>query len=150
MASRPSEIVRREKDLPVFDDEVGLVPEAPACERAHDRHTVWAENREELIKRVFAIAAELDSLKRGCDVSTVVGSTVGIGAGATVIGGLILAPPVAIAGLVVGSIAAVSNVTTCLVKVGMIKKRAKEVLELVNADEALHAVFLVHLEELLK
>ncbi|GMS82199.1 hypothetical protein PENTCL1PPCAC_4374, partial [Pristionchus entomophagus] len=151
MISTSSEIVRRAKDIPVFDDENGLlIPEAPASERAYDRHTVWAEGREEVMKRLSTIADELDSLKRGCDVSTVVGSTVGIGAGATVIGGLILAPPVAIAGLVVGSLAAAANVATSLVKVGVIRKRAREALELVREDELLHAVFLVHLDELLK
>ncbi|KAF8362146.1 hypothetical protein PRIPAC_89069 [Pristionchus pacificus] len=150
MASPPTESFRRVKDLPTYDDEIGLLPEAPASERAHDRHTVWVDEREEVIKRLFAIADELDSLKRGCDVSTVVGSTVGIGAGATVIGGLLIAPPVAIAGIVVGSLAAAANITTSLVKVGFIRKRAKEVLILVKEDEKLHDIFLVHLKELLK
>ncbi|GMT14123.1 hypothetical protein PFISCL1PPCAC_5420, partial [Pristionchus fissidentatus] len=146
-----TESSRRIKDIPTFDDEMGIfTPEAPASERSHDRLSVWAEHRDIVIKRIHDIADGLDSLKRKCDVSTVVGSTVGIGAGAAVIGGLILAPPVAIGGVVVGSLAAAANVTTSLVKVGVIRKRAREVVGLVQEDENLHAIFLLHLDELLK
>ncbi|VDO61758.1 unnamed protein product [Haemonchus placei] len=75
---------------------------------------------------------QLDKWERGCNISNVVGGVAGIGGGAAVIGGVILMPPVAVAGLAVGGVAAASNMATGLFKLHNLKKNvlaAKEMLE---------------------
>lgn len=72
----------------------------------------WSINREALVKNLLEMAADvrntrvlretthfqLDGVQFKCNVSTTVGSSVGIASGAAVIGGMILMPPVAIGG----------------------------------------------------
>ncbi|KAK6028026.1 Tat pathway signal sequence domain protein, partial [Ostertagia ostertagi] len=91
-----------------------------------------------MIKGLKALAKEhLDKWEHGCNISSVVGGVAGIGGGAAVIGGVILMPPVAVAGLAVGGVAAASNMATGLFKLHNLKKNvlaAKEMLESNNIE----------------
>ncbi|PIO61924.1 Tat pathway signal sequence domain protein [Teladorsagia circumcincta] len=126
--------------IPRYDDRNGkiLVPEDDFLlyKGAHDKTMIllncWMDNREVAEEELRRIADELDKWEHGCNISSVVGGVAGIGGGAAVIGGVILMPPVAVAGLAVGGVAAASNMATGLFKLHNLKKNvlaAKEMLE---------------------
>lgn len=127
-------------DVPRYDDKNGkiLVPEGDFLmyKGIHERTMIllnsWMDNREGAETELCKIADELDQWEKGCNISSVVGGVAGIGGGAAVIGGMVLMPPVAVAGLAVGAVAAASNLTTGILKMRNIKKNlltAKEMLE---------------------
>uniref|UniRef100_A0A0K0DKT2 DUF4203 domain-containing protein n=1 Tax=Angiostrongylus cantonensis TaxID=6313 RepID=A0A0K0DKT2_ANGCA len=70
---------------------------------------------------LYTCMLQLDRWEHGCNISSVVGGLAGIGGGTAVIGGVILMPPVAIAGLAVGGVAAASNLGTALLKMHNLK-----------------------------
>ncbi|WKX95951.1 hypothetical protein Q1695_012420 [Nippostrongylus brasiliensis] len=127
-------------DVPRYDDENGkiLIPEDDFLlyKGVHDKTMIllncWMDNRENAEAELRQIADELDRWEHGCNISSVVGGVAGIGGGAAVMGGVVLMPPVAVAGLVVGGVAALSNMTTGVLKMRNVKKNvaiAKEMLE---------------------
>lgn len=110
----------------------------------------WSNNRRRMVRQMEAIAEKLDNWEKGCAISTTVGSSVGIAAGFAVIGGLVLMPPVAIAGLIVGTAAGVSNVATGVTKYVVLKNHHKEATALIAEDERLFQELLESRKELME
>lgn len=97
----------------------------------------WSNNRRKMVRQMEAIAEKLDNWEKGCAISTTVGSSVGVASGIAVIGGLILMPPIAIAGLIVGTAAGVSNLATGVTKMFVSKSQHKEVTAMIEEDQRL-------------
>lgn len=110
----------------------------------------WSNNRRRMTRQMEAIAEKLNNWEKGCAISTTVGSSVGIASGLAVIGGLVLMPPVAIAGLIVGTAAGVSNLTTGVTKMVVLKNQHKEVTALMAEDERLFQDLLESRKELME
>lgn len=110
----------------------------------------WSNNRRKMTRKMEAIAEKLHNWEKGCAISTTVGSSVGIASGFAVIGGLALMPPVAIAGLVVGTAAGVSNFATGVTKLYVTKTLHKELMELIEEDSRLFEELLVSRQELME
>ncbi|CAI2346788.1 unnamed protein product [Caenorhabditis sp. 36 PRJEB53466] len=109
----------------------------------------WSHNRRSMVRKMEGIAEKLDNWEKGCAISTTVGSSVGVFSGFAVIGGLIVLPPVAIAGLIVGTAAGVANLATGLTKLMVSKQQHKEVTELIAKDSELFEELLRAREELM-
>ncbi|CCD68751.1 Apolipoprotein L3-like [Caenorhabditis elegans] len=110
----------------------------------------WSNNRRKIVRQMEGIAEKLDNWEKGCAISTAVGSTVGIASGIAVIGGLILMPPVAIAGLIVGTASGVSNLATGITKFFHTKGQHKEVAAMIAEDGVLFEELLKSREELME
>ncbi|CAL2033410.1 unnamed protein product [Caenorhabditis brenneri] len=110
----------------------------------------WSNNRRRMTRQMEAIAQKLDNWEKGCAISTTVGSSVGIASGFAVIGGLVLMPPVAIAGLIVGTAAGVSNFATGVTKHVVLKNLHKEVTVLLAEDRRLFEELLESRKELME
>ncbi|EGT56289.1 hypothetical protein CAEBREN_00973 [Caenorhabditis brenneri] len=110
----------------------------------------WSNNRRRMTRQMEAIAQKLDNWEKGCAISTTVGSSVGIASGFAVIGGLVLMPPVAIAGLIVGTAAGVSNFATGVTKHVVLKNLHKEVTVLLAEDGRLFEELLESRKELME
>ncbi|PAV84660.1 hypothetical protein WR25_00752 [Diploscapter pachys] len=119
----------------------------------------WHMKRKELLDKIAEVEADLRSLEKGCNVSMVVGSSVSAAGGIAIVAGLVI-PLVAvggrtilfesdfftliyflfrennilISGLIVCGVAAASNVTTSLVKIGVAKKKLKEIEVMLHQD----------------
>lgn len=110
----------------------------------------WSNNRRRMVRQMEAIAEKLDNWEKGCAISTTVGSSVGVVSGIAVIGGLVLMPPVAIAGLIVGTAAGVSNLATGVTKMFVSKNQHKDVMNLIDEDKKLFEELLKSREELME
>ncbi|CAI5440782.1 unnamed protein product [Caenorhabditis angaria] len=110
----------------------------------------WSNNRRHVIRKLDSIARELDEWEKNCSISTAVGSSVGIVSGGAVIGGLIFMPPVAIAGLIVGTVAGASNVVTGLAKWQHMKMKAKDVNAYCDHDKVLFEELMRDRDELME
>lgn len=96
------------------------------------------------------LVLQLENWERGCAISTTVGSTVGVASGFAVIGGLTLLPPVAIAGLLVGTAAGISNLVTGVTKHAVWKNLTKDLNALMEEDKRLFEELLKSREELME
>ncbi|EYC08339.1 hypothetical protein Y032_0066g3706 [Ancylostoma ceylanicum] len=131
--------------VPRYDEETGevMIPEDDfllykgVCDKTMILLDNWIDNRERAEDELSKIADELDRWELGSNISTTVGSVAGIGGGAAVIAGVILMPPVAVAGLAVGGAAAVSNVTTGVLKFRNIKKNVDVAMRILEYDKQL-------------
>ncbi|RCN43409.1 putative septum site-determining protein MinC [Ancylostoma caninum] len=131
--------------VPRYDEETGevMIPEDDfllykgVCDKTMILLDNWIDNREKAEEELSKIADELDRWELGSNISTTVGSVAGIGGGAAVIAGVILMPPVAVAGLAVGGAAAVSNVTTGVLKLRNIKKNVDVAMRILEYDKLL-------------
>ncbi|KAL6733297.1 hypothetical protein Aduo_003953 [Ancylostoma duodenale] len=131
--------------VPRYDEETGevMIPEDDfllykgVCDKTMILLDNWIDNREKAEDELTKIADELDRWELGSNISTTVGSVAGIGGGAAVIAGVILMPPVAVAGLAVGGAAAVSNVTTGVLKFRNIKKNVDVAMRILEYDKLL-------------
>ncbi|CAD6195735.1 unnamed protein product [Caenorhabditis auriculariae] len=139
----PSRVADDFHGVPIFDasNEKLFIPRSMSDDidekirHAGDVLHRWSDDRKNIVNDLLKIADDVDSMARGCAISTVVGSTVGVGGGAAVIGGLILMPPVAVAGLVVGTFAAASNLVTGATKIIHLKMKMNVVKELLEKDQ---------------
>ncbi|VDM80287.1 unnamed protein product [Strongylus vulgaris] len=131
--------------VPRYDDQTGevLIPEDDfllykgMCDKTMILLDHWIDNREKLEKELSLIAEDLDRWEYGTNISTTVGSVAGIGGGAAIIAGMIVMPPVAVAGLAVGGAAAVSNLTTGILKMANIKKNVDIAMKMLEYDKQL-------------
>ncbi|CAJ0608170.1 unnamed protein product [Cylicocyclus nassatus] len=131
--------------VPRYDDQTGevLIPEDDfllykgMCDKTMILLDHWIDNREKLENELEIIAGELDRWEYGTNISTTVGSVAGIGGGAAIITGMIVMPPMAVAGLAVGGVAAVSNLTTGILKVANIKKNINRAMKMLEYDKQL-------------
>ncbi|CAJ0963597.1 unnamed protein product, partial [Mesorhabditis belari] len=136
-------IFRPTENLPVFDEktcDVEMDPEQAfqtAIDHANHLVAEWAVRREEIGRKLIQIALQLDEIQHHCNISTTVGSSVGIAGGIVTVAGLILMPPVAIAGAIVGGVGAATNIVTSGVNMLAIKKRMNEVAPLIERDKIL-------------
>ncbi|VDM60616.1 unnamed protein product [Angiostrongylus costaricensis] len=73
---------------------------SPSHDEAVDRwETLPIKTHDSLARNLFICMLQLDRWEHGCNISSVVGGLAGIGGGTAVIGGVILMPPLAIAGI---------------------------------------------------
>ncbi|XP_048847126.1 uncharacterized protein apol isoform X2 [Brienomyrus brachyistius] len=86
-----------------------------------------------------ACAVQLDKMKKGADISSVAGSTVGVGAGVVSIVGLALAPVtlgastiLTVIGGVLGAVSGVSSVTTGITQFGINSREKNKFKEICN------------------
>ncbi|EPB71450.1 hypothetical protein ANCCEY_09467 [Ancylostoma ceylanicum] len=120
--------------VPRYDEETGevMIPEDDfllykgVCDKTMILLDNWIDNRERAEDELSKIADELDRWELGSNISTTVGSVAGIGGGAAVI-----------AGLAVGGAAAVSNVTTGVLKFRNIKKNVDVAMRILEYDKQL-------------
>ncbi|CAB3405064.1 unnamed protein product [Caenorhabditis bovis] len=97
----------------------------------------WSHYRKDMIEKMYAIANDLDTWEKNCAMSTAVGSGVGLASGFATIGGLLLFPPAAIAGMIVGAVAGASNVATNVSKMNHFKNLANELNGMTSHDKYL-------------
>ncbi|VDN23687.1 unnamed protein product [Cylicostephanus goldi] len=129
-----------DQGVPRYDDQTGevLIPEDDfllykgMCDKTMILLDHWIDNREKLEAELEIIAEDLDRWEYGTNISTTVGSVAGIGGGAAIITGMIVMPPMAVAGLAVGGAAAVSNLTT-----GILKKNVNIAMKMLEYDKQL-------------
>uniref|UniRef100_A0A1I7TST2 Apolipoprotein L3-like n=1 Tax=Caenorhabditis tropicalis TaxID=1561998 RepID=A0A1I7TST2_9PELO len=110
----------------------------------------WSNNRRRMVRQMEAIAEKLNNWEKGCAISTTVGSSVGVVSGVAVIGGLIMMPPVAIAGLIVGTAAGISNLATGFTMMTVSKNHHKDVMNMMEEDKKLFEELLKSREELME
>ncbi|KHJ97374.1 hypothetical protein OESDEN_02655 [Oesophagostomum dentatum] len=129
--------------VPRYDEQTGevMIPEEDflmykgICDKTMILLDNWIDNREKIENKLGLIADQLDRWEFGTNISTTVGSVVGIGGGAAIIAGMVLMPPVAMAGVAVGGAAAVSNMTTGILKFANIK--ANTAMKMLEYDRQL-------------
>ncbi|CAJ0585932.1 unnamed protein product, partial [Mesorhabditis spiculigera] len=154
MVAERSLIYRPRENLPIFDEDTGDVEMDPeqafqdAVDHANSLVAEWARKREEIVERLKLIADQLDAIQHGCNISTTVGSSVGLAGGIVTVAGLILMPPVAIAGAIVGGVGAATNITTCVVNWMAIKKRMKDAEPMIQHDKTLWELIVKAWEEI--
>ncbi|PIC46812.1 hypothetical protein B9Z55_006383 [Caenorhabditis nigoni] len=110
----------------------------------------WSNNRRRMVRKMEDIAEKLHNWEKGCAISTTVGSSVGVVSGFAIIGGVVLMPPVAVAGLIVGTAAGISNLATGISKWMVSKSQHKELIALIEEDERLFEELLVSRQELME
>ncbi|PAV72314.1 hypothetical protein WR25_17923 isoform A [Diploscapter pachys] len=150
--------------IPVFDRHQLEIPQSlwNQVDNLHDAALIafrqWHMKRMELLDKMAEVEADLRSLEKGCNVSMVVGSSFGVAGGVAIVAGLAM-PPVAvgaqfclnliftynifllfrednvsISGLIVSGAAAASNFVTSMVKIGVTKKKLRQIEEMLHQD----------------
>uniref|UniRef100_A0A8R1DYH0 Uncharacterized protein n=1 Tax=Caenorhabditis japonica TaxID=281687 RepID=A0A8R1DYH0_CAEJA len=146
-----------ENEVPIYSSLESLLIIPPSMSRELNEKALktqlfldkWSHNRRNVVRQLDAIAEKLINWERGCAISTTVGSSVGIVSGAAVIGGLVLMPPVAIAGLIVGTAAGVSNLATGVTKWAVFKRELEKVQKMLDEDKRLFEELLASRSELM-
>ncbi|KAK6732548.1 hypothetical protein RB195_016737 [Necator americanus] len=134
-----------DQGVPRYDDQTGevMIPEDDfllykgICDKTMILLDNWIENRENAEHGLLKIAEELDRWELGSNISTTAGSIAGIAGGAAVIAGVLVMPPVAVAGLIVGGAAAASNLSTGILKMRNTKKNVVNAMKMLEYDKKL-------------
>ncbi|CAJ0588896.1 unnamed protein product [Cylicocyclus nassatus] len=101
----------------------------------------WYTHRVQLEANLHGLAWHLDEWEKGTNTASAVGAFTGIGAAAVMVVGVIF-PPLLLAGLALGSAAAVTNITTRVVKEENIKNQVRAAMALLEHDRQLTNSFI--------
>uniref|UniRef100_A0A0R3RWJ4 Apolipoprotein L3-like n=1 Tax=Elaeophora elaphi TaxID=1147741 RepID=A0A0R3RWJ4_9BILA len=100
----------------------------------YSTYKAFVENRQNLINELRNIADKSICVKKGCNISTITGSSVGIAGGTAAIAGTVVCPPLLVGGLVVAGLATASNLGTQLTEFILFRNMIKRVESLSKYD----------------
>ncbi|CAG9530920.1 unnamed protein product [Cercopithifilaria johnstoni] len=119
------------KDIPMRND--GM-KKSDLRRNFYSIYKAFVENRQNLINELRNIADKSICVKKGCTISTITGSSIGIGGGAAAIAGTVVYPPLLLGGLVVAGLATASNLGTQLTEFMIFRSMIKKVESLSKYD----------------
>ncbi|KAL3993864.1 Apolipoprotein L family protein [Acanthocheilonema viteae] len=113
------------RDIPVQND--NRMKKSNLRKNFYNIYKAFVENRQNLINELRNIADKSICVKKGCTISTMTGSSIGIAGGTAAIAGTVVCPPLLLGGLVVAGLATASNLGTQLTEFMLFRNMVKKV-----------------------